>query len=264
MASQRLAQRICLAWHTGAAKLFNVHFAPDHLFLSFPYQPDAPGIASVVKVKPGKVHYRLAEEFTRTTLHKVKYSHPVDGRAHISQDSKIIKQIENQAASLHGEAGHIFTVQLQGFSEFKPLDLPDYQSHYDDATPKYHLFELDAPEPPASVRFVGRWKQLKRGVDRSVLGERAFTRIGGHPYIVILPPVNFSVSGSALFLGLILQEAFSRQPGAVVHLSGGFGAHMENPSKDSSFVSLRYPFDETEDPDQVFLSMDYRPTEQDD
>lgn len=46
----------------------NVQFGTEHLFLSFPYQPDVPGIASVVKVKPGKAEYRLAEEFTRTTV----------------------------------------------------------------------------------------------------------------------------------------------------------------------------------------------------
>lgn len=149
-------------------------------------------------------------------------------------------------------------------SGFKALDLADYQARYHDAIPKYHLFELDSPEPPASVRFVGRWKQLKRGVDRSVLGERAVTELGGFPYIIILPPETFSVNGSALFLGLIQQDVFSPTPEPIVHLSGGFGPGLEDPSKESSFISLRYPFDEAENSDEIFMSMDYLPAKEDD
>jgi hypothetical protein len=55
------------------------------------------------------------------TLHRVKYTHHVDGEAHFSQDGKILTRIRKRGNSFQVYSGRLFTVQLQGLSDFQEL-----------------------------------------------------------------------------------------------------------------------------------------------
>jgi hypothetical protein len=50
----------------------------------------------------------------KVTSHLVKYSHHPDGRAHFSQDGKILTAIKRQSIALDRQNGHMFTLYIQG------------------------------------------------------------------------------------------------------------------------------------------------------
>lgn len=65
---------IPIGWGVRIAKVCQIHFTnKGTLHVAFPYQPDEPGIAAPVKVKPGKTRYPLLEEFARVTSHRIKW-----------------------------------------------------------------------------------------------------------------------------------------------------------------------------------------------
>ncbi|MDB4914685.1 MAG: hypothetical protein JWM95_2329 [Gemmatimonadetes bacterium] len=56
-----------------------------------------------------------------TTSHLVKYSHPLDGNAHFSQDGKVHTQIRRQSFRLDSAGGHLFEFHLFGLSSFAAI-----------------------------------------------------------------------------------------------------------------------------------------------
>lgn len=54
------------------------------------------------------------------TSHLVKYSHHPDGRAHFSQDGRVVTAIKRSAVPLASQHAHLFTIQLQGLHAFAP------------------------------------------------------------------------------------------------------------------------------------------------
>ena len=85
----------------------------------------------------------------KVTSHLVKYSHHVDGRAHFSQDGKIFTTIKRQSVALEKQDGHIFSLLIQGLNALDPAQ--------DDLQSSNHAAIEFAMEPPAAVKFVGRW-----------------------------------------------------------------------------------------------------------
>ena len=81
-------------------KIFKVIFQKrGGIFVSLPYYRYPKGIVSEMVLPANKVPtYQISlQELGKVTSNKVKYSHPLDGRAHFSQDSKIysyFKKIE--------------------------------------------------------------------------------------------------------------------------------------------------------------------------
>lgn len=94
------------------------------LFVTFPYFKDNKGIVSKL-VFPGGMSRVDSLSLSATgsvTSHLVKYSHWEDGNVHFSQDDKVYTNIRNRSTPLDIEAGHIFSIQLQGLSGFTKRD----------------------------------------------------------------------------------------------------------------------------------------------
>lgn len=118
---------------------------------------------------PGHARYRVTrrdpgghrqeqiqlEDGGAVTSHKVKYSHHVDGNAHFSQDGRIRTTVRGRARGLRTAAGHIFSIDVQGLTQFAEFDTDEY---YGDRHGRGY-FELQGPEPEA-VHIVGRWALL--------------------------------------------------------------------------------------------------------
>lgn len=61
----------------------------------------------------------MEEAGGKTVSHLVKYSHHADGRAHFSQDTKILTSVVSHTAPLSSYQGHCFTLQFWGANGFK-------------------------------------------------------------------------------------------------------------------------------------------------
>jgi len=246
------AEKICIAWQTGAAKVFSVQFWNSQLLVHFPYQPNSSGIAARVELRPGKTQYRLVDEFSRITAHKVKYSHPIDGKAHFSQDRRVVTTVRTDAVRLYSHSGHLFTVQVQGLDDFAEMTDAEYRE------PSCHMFEFDLARPPESVRIVGRWVEMLSPdvVSGPVLTRHKTTGVL-ETHLGIIPPPAFGVAQRGLLLVPVVQDPYSSRPGAVLSFQGGFDPHIGDPGADSSFLTLTYPYDKDEIPKEEFDSMDF-------
>lgn len=90
----------------------------------------------------------------KCTSHNVKYAHHIDGEAHFSQTGKILTKIRRQSVPLRSNAGHIFTLLVQGLRHFQAADKPK-----DNVTMTKKRTNLTVDlgnESPEAIKFVGR------------------------------------------------------------------------------------------------------------
>ena len=246
---------ISIGWGIRIAKVCQIHFThKGTLLVTFPYHPDTPGIAARVKIEPEKTQYPLLEEFARVTSHKIKYSHPIDGRAHFSGDKKIFTEIwADGASALSGEVGHIFTLHLRGLDLFKEIS-PTLKELQD---PGFHLFEFQAEYVP-SLRLVGRfmptpgWMNLDE--EGKTVTRARFPNGVETDLMVLAPPAGNPLDGHAVFLQCIEQEAIETESEFHLSFQSGFGLGLADPSLESSMLVLNYPATDTDG----FESMDFK------
>jgi hypothetical protein len=155
--SEKIAFAIRTASHH--CKVFQIRFSKrdGSLFVSFPYHLDCPGILCHATLRAGKKYPGQLDltESGKFTSHKVKYSHHPDGNVHVSQDGKIQSQIRKRSVALGAARGHLFTVQAQGFAEFKQISPGEVQP---DANARNTRINFEFPgEPPAAVKFVAHY-----------------------------------------------------------------------------------------------------------
>lgn len=81
---QKRRHMITVAWGLSVAPIALVQFSKTGIFVHFPFQPDAPGLASRMTLRAGTTTGDLAEEGA-VTSHRVKFAHHIDGRCHFSQ-----------------------------------------------------------------------------------------------------------------------------------------------------------------------------------
>ncbi len=109
------------------AKAFQVGFDKDGtLYVHFPYFQHRIGILSSSEIPATgerKADVSL-EDGGKVTSHRVKYSHHPDGRAHFSQDGKILTAIKRQSISLDTQNGHMFTLYIQGLHALDTAKMP--------------------------------------------------------------------------------------------------------------------------------------------
>lgn len=113
-----------IATHSGRVhRVAKVKFACDgSIYVMFPGFPKQSGLVGQLRIPPGPnppLTLSLADS-GRVTSHLVKYSHHPDGRAHFSQDGKVVTEIKRQAVPLALQHAHLFTVQLQGLNAGAP------------------------------------------------------------------------------------------------------------------------------------------------
>jgi len=92
------------------------------IYVQFPYFPTQAGTVGAVEFDvsaEGTSTISLAS-YGQVTSHLVKYSHPPDGRAHFSQDGRIVSAVRRQSIPL-SEVGHLFEVHAYDPSAFREL-----------------------------------------------------------------------------------------------------------------------------------------------
>jgi hypothetical protein len=111
--------RVGVAWPGGCRDLIQIQFQGSRIFVHFVYQPDGNGIMNRVEVPPGSTYTFNVTDSADATTRKVKYDHPLNGRAHFSQDGRVVTTVRNQAERLDSSAGHLFSLEIAGIDRFR-------------------------------------------------------------------------------------------------------------------------------------------------
>lgn len=233
--------RVGIRWCNGCRDLFQVQFHGPRIFVHFPYQPDAPGILNRVEVPPGSAHNINMTDFADATTRRVKYSHPIDGRAHFSQDSQIVTTIRNQAQPLDQSVGHLFSIDVSGISSFRECN--DKVSPLIAST----QFSFNTEYPPDPLHCAGFWFKLEEGSPEGMTNPVIVDLANGQRQgIAIAPPKNSSLHGWVLVIfprnG---PEELAAESGKFrLVFVGGFATNLHDIKEPSSFLTMQYPADD--------------------
>ncbi|MGX8784592.1 hypothetical protein ACV3VT_03730 [Legionella pneumophila] len=233
-------------------QLFQIVFrkTDGSIFINFPYQPENSSFLSKITLKAGQLYPNTinVKSGGKVTIHKVKFSHHLDGRSHFSQDKKIYTKIINNAATLTDHNGHLFTMHLGGIAGFNKIPIDTHNSNdkktfydiqmpeffnlkftaywYNDTYLKQHLKEYNSKGGP--VMFFKR----KNGTDlKGVMIENTFIKGNNNYY---------------LFLGFEIDTKLTKKDKPSIVFIGGF-EHTTislDHKQDTSFLMLTYPTNE--------------------
>jgi hypothetical protein len=107
---------------SGKFKLFQIICRPDgSIFVPLPYYKHSSAQLFTGTLSAGQQYPSNLPVGGPLTMNHVKYAHHIDGEAHFSQAGKIVTTVRRRANALHTYSGHIFTVQLQGLSDFETV-----------------------------------------------------------------------------------------------------------------------------------------------
>lgn len=228
---------VTLRWQGGHVKLFRLQFHGPALFVNFPYQPDAQGLYARCLVAPGGNATIDVGSEGRTTSRKIKYSHPVDGSCHFSQDAQIVTSIRNAGPRLDDGASHLFSVDILGHRRFAPLE----RSRRGEA---YATFAFPDVEPAEQLHIVGRWMPFRDDVSRySNPLEVEVPVPGGYRgvFLACAPPPGSPLDGHLLLLEVYSVDPVVADVEFLLLFIGGFGADLADSSVSSDFLFLQYP-----------------------
>lgn len=241
-------------------KAFQVIFREDgSLFINFPYFRHRIGLLSAASLSPNgerKSDVNL-EQAGKVTSNLVKYSHHPDGRAHFSQDGKILTAVKRQSTPLDKHNGHIFSLLIQGLSALKKADpIKDALT-----STKRAIIEF-AIEPPEAIKIVGRWFDVTK-----LRCSNPGANIG--PVVPTLDPDGASTSAifvASPYLDARHVLAISCVPIPILEPAqevfvfyGGFDPPelMTDATKEAGFLAFLYPVSEAERIKERVGSVDY-------
>lgn len=253
------AERIVCTVRAGQVrvKAFQIVFHKDgSFFVSFPYFRHRTGILSASSIPAnGSRESQVNLEYGgKVTSHLVKYSHHVDGRAHFSQDGKIFTSIKRQSIALDKQHGHIFSLLIQGLSALDPAK-DELQST------KRAAIEF-AMEPPAAIKFVGRWFDVN-----AMRFSNPTPTIGpvvpgfnpdGHRTDQIFTASPYANAHHVLAISCIPMPALGPEP-EIFLFYGGFSSReiMNDPTKEAGFLAFLYPVVDSEKLRERLGSVDF-------
>jgi hypothetical protein len=255
------AKRIVCTVRAGQlrVKAFQIVFHKDgSFFISFPYFRHRTGLLSIsaIPANGSRESQVNLEHAGKVTSHLVKYSHHVDGRAHFSQDGKIFTAIKRQSIALDKQHGHLFSLLIQGLSALDPAN-DELQST------KRAAIEF-AMEPPAAIKFVGRWFAVN-----AMRFSNPTPTIG--PVVPGLDPDGnrtdqiFTASPHAntrhvLAVSCIPIPSLGPEP-EIFLFYGGFSSAdiMTDPTKEAGFLAFLYPIADSEKLRERLGSVDFVP-----
>lgn len=139
----------------GTHKLLNIRFHTDRndnlqIFVQ-PYLKRSTGLLSFCVQKPGQNTLSLLPG-GYVTSHTVKYSHPVDGKAHFSSSSKIFTVIRNQARRLDDlDGSQLFSITIHDYDAFKSTSNEKVNSN------ENVYLETNEVDDPKILRIAGWW-----------------------------------------------------------------------------------------------------------
>jgi hypothetical protein len=246
------SERFVIAVETpaGRFKLFQIVCANDgSIFVPFPYYSCSSAQLTERTLEGGLKYPSDVNVSGPLTTHHVKYTHHLDGEAHFSQDGKILTKIRRQANSLGVYQGHLFTIQLQGLSDFEQVKARDLTKK------GRQLISVRLAVEPTSLKFVAHLYSAEEIVRRtfSPMQPGALADVGpwipvirdDKAYTAALLAVGDRTAPSARILTLSLEEiptVFANQPSGFCFI-GGFDAPATafDHNKDTSFLVLLSP-----------------------
>lgn len=231
--------RIGVRWRGGCRDLFRIQFQNEYIFIHFPYQPNVQGIVTRVEFPVGSTHtYDVTDRAYGMTC-KIKYNHPIDGRAHFSQTKGIVTTVRNKASRLDSSAGHFFTLDISGISSFRPCKESDKTSSLQ--------FSFDSKDPVDPLHIFGHWIRLEDGQHAGDLTNLVVVGFKDGPQraIVIAPPKNSLLYGGilALFASPGPHSLATDAGNFRLSFLGGFATDLDDVTTPSSYMVLLYPAD---------------------
>ena len=216
------------------------------LFVSFPYFENSEGLVCIATIQPGPLPQDVSlEERGKITSHLVKYSHHRDGRAHFSQDGKVLTSIKKRSGPLNVYSGHLFTIQLQGLKGFEASSGRDH----DLANQKDQPITFTIPTVrPHALKIIGHWytrRELNRWVGKGPVGPGTTLKINktSRNGVLVSAPWGTPGSGAYLFLFAELIPPINSAPYSQLTFLGGFDPPeiTNDTARATQFLALSYP-----------------------
>ncbi len=235
-------------------KLFQVMFARSDgsIFVNFPYYKHTNGVLSEVVYPGNQGPSADLSMVTRgnITSHLVKYAHHPDGRAHFSQDGKVLTRVKKQSVPLDAAEGHIFSVNIQGIEDFEQLTDKEEGT----STKKRTVLNFKFTKSFSALRIVGRiYPRFGFGSDNpaapQVVGPKVPCQTPDGsilPAFLMSPPKGWPLDSLVLFLSCEKTPALDEGRDSVLSFIGGFD-HPDialDHAEDTYFLALQYPADD--------------------
>lgn len=248
---------VVIDWRGTLRRLAKVMFGKDgSLYVMFPGFRNYPGIAShlVMPATPeghGSRDYRLSDN-GRVTSHMVKYSHHPDGRAHFSQDGKVVTTIRRDAAPLAAQSGHLFSIQIQNLEALSVA-----------TATRPEMIRIAAPDEAFALKLVG-WRFPEAnfralppvGTDVPVLID-----LGGSqkPAAIRGAPLGVPMSDRVIIVTCELTPRLTSDQDDNLIFVGGFDVTEValNHRTESGFLAMAYPCSDFDELSRSIGNMDY-------
>jgi hypothetical protein len=234
--------RIGIRWRQGCRDIFQIQFSGSSIFIHFPYQPDAVGVVSRRELPPGVSHTFEVTHAAKAMTRRVKYSHPIDGHTHFSQDGQVRTSIWNQAGRLDASIGHFFSLDIAGIASFRKCK--DGLSSKTVAS----QFSFNSDQPVDPLHFAGFWLRGEPGRRPTGLRNPVLVDQGTgqrFPAMAIAPPQDSPLSGGVLaILARANPKSIKLGENFYILFTGGFAPGLSDINTDSSFLSLQYPVED--------------------
>jgi len=228
-------------------KVFQVIFSDSDgsIFVNLPYTSIKHGIVSEGSlprnVPDAQVHL---DQRGKVTSKLVKYAHHPDGRAHFSQAGKVRTEIARKSVPLKQARGHLFTLQVQGMTQFAKEKAP--------APPpsrKRTVLTFDFPTySPLALKFTGWWYHVRELAARTNPGPVGPTVITQKPNgvrqqsFLVGPLLGKPMADYALVVSCAARPFLSTSEPLLLNFIAGFGsASALDPLNDMSFLCASYP-----------------------
>lgn len=248
-------------------KILQIMFGKDgSLYVNFPYFKHKEGLTSLVRV-PANITYPTDVELNpggKATTHLVKYSHHPDGRAHFSQDGRVLSTVRKQSVPLTEADEHLFTIKLQGLDEFetvKPTETKNRSTKRKTVNLRFHNIQ------PEAFKILGWWSSRANLVGRIKLSAKSFiyecmSRDGKHRSFGVLLANPYKIHNAEFFLMLnfVPIPKFDNQRNASLNFLGGFDRPeiVDDVSKETTFLSFTYPVTDIEKLARQIGTIDFR------
>jgi hypothetical protein len=241
--------RVLAEWPGGKVKLFGLQFLKDGFCVDFAYHPNSRGLLSRQEVETGQTEIHPNRGGVITS-HRVKYSHHLDGRAHFSQDGKVLTRVIAQSSILTGTVQHIFSIELQGLRHFRPVTERD----------RFGNANWQSAIEPTALHVCGRWLQLEDPGDCAKVRLPVTTTFDDGSSRLGLA---FAAPESSRLDGLLILEVLERfdrvSPAPwYVAFTGGF-VERAGVSEPESALYLVYPADHIDYLPSIDLNTSFQP-----